>query len=182
MDRYASPEPRRGVRKAEPSSAPLCVNIFDESGDTGIEGFCVSATTRLGDIQKQLCSVFQKSFPKIAVSLNAHGRFWEDFDSIPFEEASAGAVYTAVFEITTQMQHFDAQRKASQMISLCLPNGSLFRLRVKQMATYEQLLAEVASYFPSSQLTLSRRDGTQPADYELVEGDEVLDLSFGGSL
>ena len=179
MDRYASPEPRRGVRKAEPSSAPLRVDIFDESGDTGIEGFAVSATTRLGDIQKQLCSIFQKQFPKIAVSLNAHGRFWEDFDSRPFEEASAGAVYTAVFEITTQMQHFDAQRKASQMISLCLPNGSLFRLRVKQMATYEQLLEEVASYFPSSQLTLSRRDGTNPADYEIVEVDEVLDLSLG---
>ena len=76
------------------------------------------------------------------------------------------------------MQHFDAQRKASHMISLCLPNGSLFRLRVKQMATYEQLSEEVASYFPSSQLTLSRRDGTKPADYELVEVDEVLDLSF----
>ena len=76
------------------------------------------------------------------------------------------------------MQHFDAQRKA-QMISLCLPNGSLFRLRVKQTTTYEQLLEEVASYFPSSQLTLSRRDGTNPADYEIVEVDEVLDLSLG---
>ena len=125
---------------------------------------------------------FQKQFPNMAVSLNGHGRFWEDFDSRPFEEASAGSVYTAVFEITTQMQHFDAQRKAAQMISLCLPNGPPFRLRVKQMTTYEQMLEEVASYFPSSQLTLSRRDGTQPADYELVEGDEVLDLSFGGAL
>ena len=166
------------MRKAEPNSAPLRVDIFDESGDTGIEGLGVSASTRLGDIQKQLCSVFQKSFPKMAVSLNAHGRFWEDFDSRPFEEASSGQVFTAVFEETTQMQHFDAQRKA-QMISLCLPNGSLFRLRVKQTTTYEQLLEEVASYFPSSQLTLSRRDGTQPADYELVEVDEVLDLSLG---
>ena len=50
------------------------------------------------------------------------------------------------------------------------------------MATYEQLLEEVASYFPSSQLALSRRDGTKPAYYELVEGDEMLDLSFGGAL
>ena len=156
------------MRKAEPSSAPLRVDIFNESRDTGIQGFAVSASTRLGDIQKQLCSVFQKPFPKMAVSLNAHGRFWKDFDFRPVEEASAGAVYTAVFEITTQMQHFDAQRKA-QMISLCLPNGSLFRLRVKQTTTYEQLLEEVASYFPSSQLTLSRRDDTKPADYGLVE-------------
>ena len=90
----------------------------------------MSATTRLGDIQKQLCSIFQKQFPKIAVSLNAHGRFWEDFDSRPFEEASAGAVYTAVFEITTQMQHLDQQRKA-QMISLfadrvVVPSGGAF--------------------------------------------------------
>ena len=180
MDRYASPEPRRGVRKAEPSSAPLRVDIFNESRDTGIQGFAVSASTRLGDIQKQLCSVFQKPFPKMAVSLNAHGRCFEDFDSRPFEEASAGAVYTAVFEITTQMQHLDQQRKA-QMISLCLPNGSLFRLGVHFPTTYEQLMEQVAPHFPyspSSKLTLSRQDGTTPADYDLVDDAEVLNVSF----
>ena len=178
MDRYASPEPRRGVRKAEPNSALLRVDTFDESCDTGIEGFAVSASTRLGDIQKQLCSVFQKPFPKMAVSLVAHGRVWDDFDSRPFEDASVGEVYTAVFEVTTQMQHFDEQRKGSHMISFCLPNECLFCVWAKAPSTYGDLVERVARHFSSSQLTISRRDGTKPADYELVEGDEMLDLSF----
>ena len=178
MERYASPEPRRGVRKAAPSAAPLQVDVLNISGDTGIEGLGVSPHTRLGDIQRQLCGVFQKPFPKMAVSLVAHGRVWDDFDSRPFEDASVGEVYTAVFEVTTQMQHFDEQRKGSHMISFCLPNGCLFRVWAKAPSTYGDLVERVARHFSSSQLTISRRDGTKPADYELVEGDEMLDLSF----
>ena len=118
MDRFASPERRaRGVILAEPSNAPLRVDIMNISGDTKLVGLGVYAETTLGDVQQRLCSAFGHSFPKYAAALLAGKQVWTEFGSRPFSHVPADKTYVVVFDITTDMFFFDQERKEKARVS-----------------------------------------------------------------
>ena len=177
MDRFASPERRaRGDILAEPSNAPLRVNIMNISGSTQLVGLGVSAETTLGEVQKRLCTAFGHSFPKYAAALLSGKQLWTEFSSLPFASVTAETLttYVAVFEITSDMRFFDEDRKerieAEEVV-----------FKLTSRAKFEQLREQVATYLgrPCRRaIALTRADGSTPREGDMVFDDERFDVHF----
>ena len=178
--RCVAPEPPRCSRKRAPSSkAPLHVSFSTLGGDSSFENYGVTPTTTLGDIQRDLCCAFRKPFPKTSAALvPAEGvrPLWQ-FHELPFATCADGAEFQVLFELTSQMQKFDAEdRVAKNKIAFSLPSGENVRLSVTNV-TYEQALRRVLPSW-SSEPVLARADGTVAGLSEYVDSDEELILSF----
>ena len=184
MDRFASPERRaRGDILAEPSNAPLRVNIMNISGSTQLVGLGVSAETTLGEVQKRLCTAFGHSFPKYAAALLSGKQLWTEFSSLPFASVTAETLttYVAVFEITSDMRFFDEDRKERMRITLCLPEGEEVVFKLTSRAKFEQLREQVATYLGPCRraIALTRADGSTPREGDdMVFDDDRFDVHF----
>lgn len=178
--RLASPEHRaRGDIAAEPSDAPLRVDVMSISGDTRLVGLGVSPQTTLGEVQKRLCTAFGHNFPKYAAALLSGKQVWTDFSSRPFVGVKDGATYTAAFDITSDMFFFDQDRKPKK-ITLRLPEGEEVTFKLASRAKYEQLREQVATFLGPCRraAALTRLDGSTPGDDDLVGEDERFDVRF----
>jgi hypothetical protein len=95
-----------------PLFAPMIVILFQCEGD--VRPLSVYREATLRDVQKQLCTMFRRPFPKTKCLLNVAGVRYEDFTERPFEDLVVDFTPCRIyFEPTDDPYFYDLEDRRS---------------------------------------------------------------------
>jgi hypothetical protein len=100
-----------------PMFAPMIVILFQCDGD--VRPLSVRREATLRDVQKQLCTMFRRPFPKTKCLLDVAGVRYEDFVERPFEDIVVDFTSCRIyFEPTDDPHFYDLEDRKSSKLTL----------------------------------------------------------------
>ena len=74
----------------------------------------LSKTTRLKDVQQNVCTFFKQAFPKKLAKLKVYSKIYDEFQQYPFEDVIGDDIVVSVtFEDTRDLYFYDLMDRTS---------------------------------------------------------------------